>query len=127
MTPAPPTLDASRLEALRQLERASSRSLVAEVVDSFLAESPRRLARLREAIAAGDRETAVFVAHSWKGSAAQLGAAALAEVCRRIEGLLKEGAADLAVLAPAVDEAERELERVAAALRAIDPTAGSPP
>jgi signal transduction histidine kinase/ligand-binding sensor domain-containing protein/CheY-like chemotaxis protein/HPt (histidine-containing phosphotransfer) domain-containing protein len=110
--PPLPTLDAGRIEALRGLERASGRNLVAEIFASFLAESPRRLARLREALAAGDRETVVFVAHSLKGGAAQLGAAAFAEVCRRIEAEAKDGAPSLSVLEPVVDEAERELARV---------------
>jgi HPt (histidine-containing phosphotransfer) domain-containing protein len=127
MTPAPPILDASRIEALRQLERASGRALVAEVVGSFLERSPHRLAQLRAALAAGDRETAAFVAHSWKGSAAQIGAAALAEVCLQIEAQVKDGASDLTALAPTVDEAERELARVSVALQAVEPTAGSLP
>ncbi|HEX4966616.1 MAG TPA: two-component regulator propeller domain-containing protein [Thermoanaerobaculia bacterium] len=112
-----PVLDPSYLDRLRQLEEVSGRSMVGEIVDSFLSEAPRRLARLREALAAGDGEALAFTAHSLKGSSAQLGALRLASVSHALElkgrqGFL-EGAAEI------LDEVEREIGRAAPALKAL--------
>jgi signal transduction histidine kinase/ligand-binding sensor domain-containing protein/CheY-like chemotaxis protein/HPt (histidine-containing phosphotransfer) domain-containing protein len=110
-----PVLDPSYLDRLRQLQEATGRSVVAEIVDSFLGEAPRRLARLRAGLAAGDGEAVAFTAHSLKGSSAQLGALRLAAVSHSLElrgrqGPL-EGAGEL------VAEIEREIERLAPALK----------
>jgi DNA-binding response OmpR family regulator len=111
----PPVLDPSYLDRLRQLQEITGRSVVGEIVDSFLSEAPRRLSRLREALAAGDGEALAFAAHSLKGSSAQLGALRLASLSHALElegrqGTL-QGAAGIA------DEIEREIERVAPALK----------
>jgi HPt (histidine-containing phosphotransfer) domain-containing protein len=85
------------------------------VVGSFLTELPRRLKRLREALARGDREEVVFVAHSLKGSSGQLGALRLAAVSRELEERGKEsrleGAEEVLV------RLEAEMEQAALALR----------
>ena len=47
-------------------------------------------ARIQEALASGDRETAQRIAHSLKGTAASLGLVALSEVAGRVERSLKE-------------------------------------
>jgi two-component system sensor histidine kinase/response regulator len=47
-------------------------------------------ARIQEALASGDRETAQRIAHSLKGTAASLGLVALSAVAGQIERSLKE-------------------------------------
>jgi two-component system sensor histidine kinase/response regulator len=47
-------------------------------------------ARIQEALASGDRETAQRIAHSLKGTAASLGLVALSEVAGQVERSLKE-------------------------------------
>ncbi|HEV7784962.1 MAG TPA: ATP-binding protein, partial [Thermoanaerobaculia bacterium] len=111
----PPLLDPIYLDRLRQLEEATGRSVVAEIVDSFLGEAPRRLVRMREALAAGDGAALDFAAHSLKGVGAQLGAARLAALSHTLE--LKARASDLAEAGEIVDEIEREIERLAPVLR----------
>ncbi|HSF44122.1 MAG TPA: response regulator [Thermoanaerobaculia bacterium] len=112
--PEPAVLDRSCLESLRRLEAATGRKIVAEVVAHYLTESPRRLARMREALASGDAAALRFVAHSLKGSSAQIGAVTVAEKCQEIEhraaGGTLEGTGEL------LDDLDRELGRVAAAL-----------
>lgn len=107
-------LDPSYLESLRRLEAATGKKIVAEVVAHYLAESPRRLARMREALASGDAADFRFVAHSLKGSSAQIGAVTVAEKCQEIEhraaGGTLEGAGAL------LDDIDRELGRIAVAL-----------
>jgi HPt (histidine-containing phosphotransfer) domain-containing protein len=85
-----PILETAALDSLFRLEQHAGRSIVRGVVDSFLAEVPGRVERMRRAIAEGDAENLNFTAHVLKGSAAQLGARRLAEVCRELEDRSRE-------------------------------------
>jgi two-component system sensor histidine kinase/response regulator len=73
---------------------------------------------IRRALAAGDTETAARAAHSIKGSAANLGAAAIAEVAAKAESAILSG--------QGIEEALRSLETsfatTAAAIRAALPS-----
>jgi signal transduction histidine kinase/HPt (histidine-containing phosphotransfer) domain-containing protein/ActR/RegA family two-component response regulator len=111
-----PALDPIYLDRLRQLQEVTGRAVVGEIVDSFLGEMPRRLARLREALAAGDGEALAFAAHSLKGSSAQLGALRLASLSHALE--LQGRSGSLAGAAGLVDDVARELARVAPELKA---------
>ncbi|HSS79525.1 MAG TPA: response regulator [Thermoanaerobaculia bacterium] len=111
----PPLLDPTYLDRLRQLETVSGRSVVGEIVDSFLGEAPRRVSRMREDLAAGDGEALAFTAHSLKGGSAQLGALRLAGLSHTLELQAREST--LAGAAETIDEIEREIERLAPALR----------
>ncbi len=86
-----PILETAALDSLFRLEQHAGRSIVRGVVDSFLAEVPGRVERMRRAIAEGDAEDLNFTAHVLKGSAAQLGARRLAEVCRELEDRGRDG------------------------------------
>jgi signal transduction histidine kinase/ligand-binding sensor domain-containing protein/DNA-binding response OmpR family regulator len=104
-------LDPAYLEALRRLEEATGRELIATVVNSFLAETPRRLTRAREALERGDAAAFVFAVHSLKGSSAQLGATRLATLCGEAEAAGREGTLDS--LAARLTDIEAEVQRVA--------------
>jgi PAS domain S-box-containing protein len=69
---------------LRALEAQGMSSVVAEIIDVFLETTPLRLRELREAGQAGDTETLRAVAHSLKGAAVQIGAAAMGELCAQL-------------------------------------------
>ena len=86
-----PVLDAATLDGLFHLEKAVGREIVRLVVDNFKAETPGRVARMRQAIERGDVEAFGFAAHVLKGSAAQLGAVRLAELCGELEGVSRKG------------------------------------
>jgi len=103
-------LDPSYLEALRRLEEVTGRELIATVVNSFLAETPRRLERAREALERGDAAALVFALHSLKGSSAQLGATRLAALCGEAEAAGKEGV--LEDFAARLSDIEAEVQRV---------------
>jgi CheY-like chemotaxis protein/HPt (histidine-containing phosphotransfer) domain-containing protein len=112
----PPALDPVYLDRLRQLQEVTGRAVVGEIVDSFLGEIPRRLARLREALAAGDGEALAFAAHSLKGSSAQLGALRLASLSHALELQGHSGSLDGA--AALVEAVAGELDRVTPELKA---------
>jgi CheY-like chemotaxis protein/HPt (histidine-containing phosphotransfer) domain-containing protein len=66
--------------------------IIAEVLDSFVAETPADLDRIVGALASGDLAEARRAAHGVRGACATVGAEALAEACLRIEAP-PEGAA----------------------------------
>ncbi|MEA2562907.1 MAG: hypothetical protein QOH06_4411 [Acidobacteriota bacterium] len=111
-----PVLDPVFLERLLELERLGGCSVVQLIVDSFVAEAPRRLERMRGALARGDRQELTLVAHTLKGGSAQLGALRVASVSSELEESGKEGRLDGA--GEILDRLERELAEASAALLA---------
>jgi HPt (histidine-containing phosphotransfer) domain-containing protein len=71
-------------EELRLLAE-SDEDLVNEVLSVFQSDTADRLRKLRAALEAGDRQAVKNQAHAVKGSAGQVGAACVSDLCRRIE------------------------------------------
>jgi len=124
-TAAPPTeapdddaaaLDADRIAMLRELDDGDG-MLLASIVDEFVAGAQRNLDDLREAVAEGDPEAVERAAHALKGASANLGATQLADLSGHLEALGRARA--LGGAAPAVEDIEREFERVRAALARV--------
>jgi CheY-like chemotaxis protein/HPt (histidine-containing phosphotransfer) domain-containing protein len=115
-------LDPARLEELRELEPGDP-SLLLRFIDRFGEGSRHRIGELREAHSAGDADAQGRIAHGLKGSAANLGAVLLADVCKQVEDLGAAGRlADEALVARVedeVDRATRALEGYAARLRQV--------
>ena len=61
--------------------------MLAEVLQLFLEEVPPRIARLRNAWPAGNIEEVHRAAHSLKGSAGNIGARRLYDVCRQLDDI----------------------------------------
>jgi HPt (histidine-containing phosphotransfer) domain-containing protein len=91
--------------------------LLRELVRLFLAESPRWLAALRQALTGGDPAALGAVAHSLKGSLGTFGARAAFEAAARVEALGRQGG--LAGAAEACDLLEAEIERLRPQLTAF--------
>jgi HPt (histidine-containing phosphotransfer) domain-containing protein len=90
---------------------------LSRLFEVFLAEEPRRIAKLDAAVAAGDLETVNFLAHSLKGAAATMGMERLCDAARELEQAAKDsGTADLADRLALV---EREVQAVFAVVRAF--------
>jgi signal transduction histidine kinase/ligand-binding sensor domain-containing protein/CheY-like chemotaxis protein/HPt (histidine-containing phosphotransfer) domain-containing protein len=104
-------LDPSRLGDIRRLEAVTGRSLVRDLVNNFLAEAPRQVERMRKALDTGDLQGFTFVAHSLKGSSAQIGALRVATLSGELEDRARSAALDGA--ATMLTEVEREVGRVA--------------
>lgn len=62
-------------------------TVLAEVVNQYLTDSPQQLASLSEAIAPYDQETLKRAAHTLKSTSAMLGASHLCELCRQLEAI----------------------------------------
>jgi len=63
---------------------------VVEVIDLFLADTPIRLEKLRQALENEDAQTLVKTAHALKGSCSNLGAGRMAKRCSELEALGRE-------------------------------------
>jgi two-component system sensor histidine kinase/response regulator len=92
-------------------------ALVNEVVGAYLADTPRRLAQMHAAAAAGDAEALRKTAHALKSSSANVGAEQLARLCRELETLTRKEAVDGAK--PLLEVVEFEIPRVLALLATI--------
>ena len=73
------------------------REAMAEIMAEFLVGAPDQVARLNDALQAGDALEVRQQAHALKGSAANVGARALSQTAARVErGGMLEGVPDLA-------------------------------
>jgi signal transduction histidine kinase/CheY-like chemotaxis protein len=99
-------VDRSVLARLGDPTQGGDPAFLAELVAAFLDETPRQLAALRRAAAAGDGDTVARMSHTLRGSSASLGAVGLRALCERLEALGKAGTLDGAEeLAARLDEA----------------------
>jgi PAS domain S-box-containing protein len=108
-------IDLSTLDQLRDLVDGDEAAL-AELIDSFLTETPPLLVRLRRALEAGDTAGVRMAAHTLKSSSKDFGALALSQLGQELEALGKAGT--LAGVAERVAQVEAEYEPVKAALEA---------
>lgn len=113
MSSAGDVLDWNVIESLRALGDGDD-AFLAELIQTYLEETPRLLVRLREAVNAGDAGGVRLNAHSLKGSSAEFGASYLTELCRQMEMAGKNQ--DVASARDLMAEVEDEYHRVAVAL-----------
>ena len=112
-----PVLDRTVIDALRALTPPGEPDVLAEVLNLFLDEMPPRMRRLRNAWAAGDIQEARRTAHSLKGSAGNIGARRLFEVCSQLEEQARPG--DLPGARRLVDALGAEFDKVEAEIRRL--------
>ena len=85
-----------------------------ELIDVYLADTPNRLALLRQAIEGGDAETCVREAHTLKSSSANLGALELSASAKEMEAAGRAGRT--ATLADEIGRFESQFAAVKTAL-----------
>ena len=78
-------VDHIALDGLRELERTGAPGLVKKITDMFLQDTPRQLTALRDSVQNGDSVRLVRVAHTLKGSAANLGAREMVRICDELQ------------------------------------------
>ena len=89
-------VDLSVFLSLEEAQVAGEPDLVVELIDLYAEDTPRRLAAMKSALAAGDLAALRRAAHGLKGSSASLGARRVALLCEELErlpgaGLLQGG------------------------------------
>lgn len=116
-TGAPP-IDRAALEGIRMLEGPGRQGLLEKVVSLYLADSQMHMERVRVSAEAGDTESLRRAAHTLKSSSANVGAAGVSEICRKIEAGIAEGNPPAAVR-PLFERLEGEYHSACRELRAI--------
>ena len=106
-----PVLDPNTIDTLRQLTMPGEPDVLAEVLRLFLEEAPARIEKLRNAWAARDIQQVQRIAHSLKGSAGNIGASAMFEICKRLDSSGRPGeVVDTAGLIDALGSEYRKVE-----------------
>jgi len=105
-----------RLDELGGVETPTFRDLFASLLLSFADRAPGQLEQLEQACAAQDPDALERAAHSLKGSAANLGARALADLCFALEQRGRDGEVPPAY---ALDPVRAELDAVCGTMRAL--------
>jgi CheY-like chemotaxis protein/HPt (histidine-containing phosphotransfer) domain-containing protein len=114
--PDPAAENHARLDLPKLLGHlGGDRQVLGSMVTIFLETGPRTLAKIREAVAAGDPKGVAAAAHAIRGSAGIFGATALAELCLQIENLGEAG--ELAAVTGVLREFEAELGEVTALMK----------
>ncbi len=108
-------IDVARLAALRQLGPDDGQGLLPALVDAFVTDSPRGLLAIRQAAAAGNSHDLEQAAHQLNGSAANIGATRVAELCARLEATARTSASG--GTAAILDQLATELDNAARILR----------
>lgn len=94
-----PTLDAERMDMLRELCTDAGPEMLHEMLGSWETEAKRYLATAQSALAAADSKLLKTTAHSLKGSCGNMGIVRLAELSRLLEGQSAAPAEAAALLA----------------------------
>ncbi len=110
-------LDHARLEHLRTMQDDSQPSLVRELIDMFLVDSGGHVARMSDALQAGQAAALRALAHRFLSMTQNIGARRLSELCQDIERLAKAEQLDAAqrLMLEAVQERDRVHKALAAA------------
>ncbi len=115
-------LDPEQIESLSQIGGGKV-DVLSKVAAIFLSNARKRIEELRQAVGARDTQAMRLSAHALRGSAANLGARDMAEICAEIEVLALQGAdldyePRLAAAEDAFQLVEQELLRTLPALQA---------
>ena len=102
-------------EAFQELVQDGDFAIVGELLAVFRRDTEKRLREARNAIANGDAANLQSQIHSTKGSARQMGANVMGEICQEIE--LTASAVPIACLSARIDELEVHFVAVCQAMR----------
>jgi PAS domain S-box-containing protein len=110
-----PTISASALGELREIAQLSGDGVFQELVLLFLRNAPLELTKLRDLAHNGELAAVAKLAHSLKGSSAEMGAQRMVSLCHEIELTAREGRTTS--IPPALERLGSEFELVRTALK----------
>ena len=105
-----PYIDPTAIENLRTISPDDGGEFLRELIDIFLADTPKRIAEIEQALAAGNTEKLTRAAHSIKGSSGNFGAMQLTTLARDLEEQGKAG--DIAAVRVSLPALQAEFARV---------------
>jgi HPt (histidine-containing phosphotransfer) domain-containing protein len=112
-------LDPAVVAELRRAQEAfGNPGFIRQLAGLFLAATPGKMDRIREAVTAGDAAAIREVAHALTTNCGMLGATRMADACALMENAAAR--ADLAAAAVAFREADQQLPAVLKALSTLE-------
>ncbi|PTY08488.1 hypothetical protein DB347_02585 [Opitutaceae bacterium EW11] len=111
---SPSVLDRAQFDHLCDLQDEEDPDFICDLIDLFVAETPRRIAEMRAACFAQDSRAVAQVAHTVSGAAANFGGRALQICCQQIDALARAG--KLAEVEGLLSRLDQENARLALAL-----------
>jgi HPt (histidine-containing phosphotransfer) domain-containing protein len=115
--PPTPILNPEAIQALRELSPDGDSEFLRELITIYLADTPKQVTQLEEALARQDTTLVVRSAHTIKGSSGNFGAVEFARLAQQIEAHGK--ANNLAAAAAALPEFKARYAEVVAALQQL--------
>jgi DNA-binding response OmpR family regulator len=115
-------LNMKKLEAFRELDPSGGMNLANEILRTFLASAPQRVAHIEQAIVSGDSKILGQAAHALKSSSANVGAETLSDLYRQLERLGRERRIDEA--RALIEHVRKEHERAVSDMQLILMEAG---
>ncbi len=110
--------DSNRLDMAAALERVEGdRDLLEELVRLFMDQCPINMKEIREAVAAGDANVLLRLAHTLKGAAMNLGALKVSEAAQSLEDQARTG--DLGSAASLFENLAKEIELLLPELESV--------
>jgi len=110
-----PTIDPTILQELKEMMGEESPEFLAEVIDSYLEDTPHLLQAIQTAVTQADAKGLEQAAHTLKSSSATLGAITLSELSKKLEAMGRTGTIEGGV--ERASQLEAEYVRVKAALQ----------
>jgi len=89
--PIEPILDAATLDALRALPRRGEKDMLCHIGELYLADSRGLVASIEGSLNAGNSVDLARAAHAWRSYNGNVGAHALARLCRELEDSARQG------------------------------------
>ena len=111
-----PTFDQAAFDHLLEIT-GNDLEFVDELIDTYLADASVQLEAMQAAASSGDAAALVRPAHSLKSSSANVGAMALADICRALEAAAQTG--DVPDAQEQVADCDRAFADARAALLAL--------
>jgi len=115
--PPDPILNPNAIQALRELSPEGDSEFLRELIAIYLADTPKQLVQLEEAIARQDASLVVRAAHTIKGSSGNFGAAGFSRLALEMEAHGK--ANNLAAAAAALPQFKNAFAQVVEALQQL--------
>ena len=112
-----PTLNPDAIQALRELSPEGDSEFLRELIAIYIADTPKQLAQLEEALSKQDAALVIRAAHSIKGSSGNFGAQEFARLAQEMESQAK--ANNLAAVSAALPELKLRFARVVEALQQL--------
>ena len=78
------------------MQRPGKPNVLGKIINLYLQNSPGLIETVRKSVEQGDGAALCEAAHSLKSSSANLGAVSMADVCRKLEDMGREGRIDSA-------------------------------